>query len=305
MKELAPPEKHEPVTSIETMLNSFAAEFDAHFASHLSAPKFAPAQLIEAMRYAALAPGKRVRPYLVVRFCELSGGARDQAWVAASAIECIHAFSLIHDDLPAMDDDDLRRGQPTCHRKFGEALAILAGDALAVLPFELITQHVADPVRAVALTRELAWGTGWGGMIGGQTLDVLEEGHAPCLNTVRLIHQHKTAALFASACRMGAWCGGAPTAAIDAAGQFGHHLGVAFQIADDLLDVTSTTETLGKETGKDASTGKQTYPRCVGVERSRSAAMEAKEAALTQLSAWGSAADDLRCLADFVVCRLH
>lgn len=304
-KTAAAHESNTSVSDIEHILTAFAAEFDARLADLLTPPESAPPPLVQAMRYAVLAPGKRVRPFLVVRFCELSGGSRDQAWVAASAIECIHAFSLVHDDLPAMDDDDLRRGQPTCHRQFGEALAILAGDALAVLPFELITRHVLDPVLSTALTRELAVGTGWSGMIGGQTRDVLEGGKAPFMETVRRIHDQKTAALFASACRMGAWCGGASPTAIDAAGQFGHHLGLAFQIADDLLDVTSTTETLGKETGKDASSGKQTFPRCVGVEQSRAAAIGAKSTALGQLSALGSAADDLRALGDFVVCRLH
>lgn len=293
------------VPNIEQTLKSFVTEFDVLLASLLVPAESTPPLLVEAMHYAALAPGKRVRPFLVVRFCELMGGSRDAAWVAAAAIECIHAFSLVHDDLPAMDDDDLRRGRPTCHRQFGEAVAILAGDALAVLPFELITRHVPDPNTAIALIRELAVGTGWSGMIAGQTVDVLEEGKAPSLESVRYIHACKTAALFTAACRMGAICGAGSPAATDSAGSFGRHLGIAFQIADDLLDVTSNATTLGKETGKDAACGKQTYPGCVGLEASRAAALEAKRLAVDELQNFAAQADDLRALAGYVVERLH
>lgn len=298
-------EDDQTVPDIENTLKSFAAEFDAQFARLLVPRGPVPPSLWEAVRYAALAPGKRVRPFLVVRCCELAGGSRGDAWVAAAALECMHAFSLIHDDLPALDDDDLRRGQPTCHRQFGEAMAILAGDALAVLPFELIARHVTDATVAAALVRELAMGAGWEGMIGGQSADVLEEGKAPSLETVRFIHERKTAALFAAACRMGAWCGGASPAALESIGSFGHRLGLAFQIVDDLLDVSSSTATLGKKTGKDAASGKQTYPRCVGLKESRAAASAAQQSAMGELEAFGPAADDLRALADYVVRRLH
>lgn len=274
-------------------------------ASLLADSASSPPALTEAMRYAALAPGKRVRPFLVVRFCELCGGKREDAWIAAAATECMHAFSLIHDDLPAMDDDDLRRGQPTCHRRFGEALAILAGDALAVLPFEWLARNDDDPRVSVALIRELAGGAGWTGMIGGQTVDVLEEGEPPSLATVRYVHERKTAALFAAACRMGGVCARAPAERIDAAGRFGHHLGMAFQIADDLLDVTASAEALGKKAGKDATSGKQTYPRCVGVEAAQTAAEEAGRLAQQELACFGSAAEDLRALTEYVVARRH
>jgi geranylgeranyl diphosphate synthase type II len=283
-------------------LRTFAAEFDGRFDAYLKVADV-PAQLREAVRYSALAPGKRIRPYLVVRCCELVGGRRDDAWPAAAAIECVHAFSLVHDDLPAMDDDDLRRGRPTTHKQFNEALAILAGDALLALAFELLVRHTPDRTRVGEMVLELARRTGWTGMIGGQAADVLGQGTPPSEDLVKYIHGRKTASLFEAACRLGAMAGEGRADAVAALGRFGRHLGQAFQIADDLLDVTATSAELGKRAGKDVSAGKQTYPRCVGVEASRAMAAEEVQAAVAELSPFGPSANDLRALAEYAVSR--
>ncbi len=288
---------------IEGALRRFAAEFDPRFAACLEPAGDVPPVLAEAMRYAALAPGKRIRPFLVVRCCELVGGDAAAAWASACAVECIHAFSLIHDDLPAMDDDALRRGLPTCHVKFGEAVAILAGDALSVLAFECLANQRADAARVIDMVRELATAAGRAGMIGGQAADVLGEREAPLKELVRYIHERKTARLFAAACRLGALAGGGSTEQITALGLYGQNLGVAFQIADDLLDVTASRESLGKAVKKDAVARKQTFPQCVGLEASRTAAAEAAAAALTAIAVFGDEAADLRSLAQFVIAR--
>ncbi len=289
--------------SIADRLKAFAVTFDRQFAGYLGSSKDVPLELAKAMRYAALASGKRMRPYLVTRCCELVGGRTDEAAPVAAAIECVHAFSLIHDDLPAMDNDDRRRGQPTCHKKFGEALAILAGDALVVRAFELLTGHVTDRALAAELALELANGAGWSGMIGGQTADVLGMAQPPTLELAKYIHERKTAGLFRAACRLGALTGRAGPEPLTALGEFGQSLGRAFQIADDLLDITSTPEVLGKGVGKDAAANKQTFPQCVGMEESRTAAGNAANAALTALEPFGADADDLRSLTSYVVSR--
>lgn len=232
------------------------------------------------------------------------GGSRDAAWPVAAAVECVHAFSLVHDDLPAMDNDDLRRGRPTTHKAFDEATAILAGDALVVLAFELIAAHVADSAIASRLMLELARATGGSGMIGGQAADLAGEKESPSIDLTRAIHNRKTAALFTAAARMGAIVGRANQSQVEKLETFGRHFGLAFQIADDLLDVTSTTEELGKAVGKDARAGKQTYPRCVGVQASRDAAAKQRDQAIAALEPFGAAADDLRELAAYIVSRV-
>jgi len=284
-------------------LRNFAVEFDRRFGDYLTPRSDIPRELLEAIRYSALAPGKRIRPYLVVRCCELAGGSREDAWAVAAAVECVHTFSLVHDDLPAMDDDDLRRGRPTTHKQFGEAMAILAGDALVVLAFELLAHHVADRRLAGEMALELAERTGWAGMIGGQAADIAGQSQSPSLERTQFIHERKTAALFEAACRLGAMAGRGQPDAITALGEFGRCLGRAFQIADDLLDVISTAEKSGKAVGKDVAAGKQSYPRCVGVERSRAAANAAAAAAVAELERFGAAADDLRELARYVASR--
>ena len=261
--------------------------------------------LAEAVRYAVCDGGKRVRPFIVTRICELCGGSAAAAAPAAVAIECVHAFSLVHDDLPAMDDDDLRRGRPTCHRAFGEAIAILAGDALFGLAFEISAQRIDDPQVAAAVVAELARASGWAGMIGGQTTDILSEEKPTDLALVQRIHRYKTARLFECAARLGAICGRVDAATTTAVATFGAQIGLAFQIADDLLDVTGTTESMGKAVAKDADAGKQTYPAAVGHDASRDAAREAMSRAIDALDVFGPDGDDLRQLARFVVERRH
>ena len=284
-------------------LKTFTVEFDRRFDRLLKPAGEVPPELLEAMRYTALLPGKRLRPYLVTRCCELVGGDRSDTWHVGAAIECVHAFSLIHDDLPAMDDDDLRRGRPSSHKQFGEALAILAGDALATLAFELLVRHSPNEQTAARTVLALADGAGWSGMIGGQTADVLGEAKPPSLALATYIHERKTASLFETACKLGAIVGGAEESAIAVLGRFGKLLGRAFQVADDLLDLTSTTDAMGKRVGKDAAAGKQTFPRCVGTKRSEEAARTCAEQAVAHLAPFDSEANDLRALANYVVDR--
>lgn len=291
-----------PSSAPESLIR-FSLEFDARFAELLTPRSDTPSRLAEAVLYAALAPGKRLRPFLVVECCRLCGGAADHAWGPAAAVECIHAFSLVHDDLPAMDDDDVRRGRPTVHRQFDEATAILSGDALVPIAFELLTRDGLAPDRGLRLVRELADATGWRGMIGGQALDLEGETSGPSAELVNSIHEKKTAALIAASCRMGALVAGAAKGDVDRLGRFGRNLGLAFQMVDDLLDLTAEQATTGKRMGKDASAGKQTYPRCVGVEESRALVQTRVNAALDELAPFGDRAAGLRELVEFVVSR--
>lgn len=290
-------------TSIAEQLSTWAGRFDRKLAELLEAGPGVPGALAEAVCYAAKSGGKRVRPFIVTRVCELCGGSADDALPAAAALECVHAFSLVHDDLPAMDNDDFRRGQPTCHKAFGEAMAILAGDALLALAFELLATRIDDPAKVAAATAELARGTGWAGMIGGQVNDMQGEQAPPSLERVREIHRGKTARLFETAGRLGAICAGADVETMRAAADFGHRLGLAFQIADDILDVTGSAAEMGKAVAKDADAGKQTYPAAVGLEESRRVARGLADAAITALEPFGEEADDLRNLVRFVIDR--
>jgi geranylgeranyl pyrophosphate synthase len=264
----------------------------------------APKRLLDAVDYSLLAGGKRLRPALVLEAARACGGSdrAASALAAAGAIELIHTFSLVHDDLPAMDDDDLRRGRPTNHKVYGEAMAILAGDAMVTMAFELIASD-AEPAVAAPLIRELARASGPQGMIGGQVLDIDGE-HVPLsLDELRRLHAMKTGALLTCACRMGAIAARADDATLAAVAAFGRHLGLAFQIVDDLLDVTSTPERMGKATGKDASRGKNTYPVLLGVEGSRRSAADQLAAALAAIENLGTPAAGLQQLARFVVAR--
>jgi geranylgeranyl diphosphate synthase type II len=217
-------------------------------------------------------------------------------------MELIHTFSLVHDDLPAMDDDDLRRGRPTNHKVFGEAMAILAGDAMTTLAFEIIATD-ADPDLVGPLVRELAAAAGPCGMIGGQVLDMAGENQNLDLPGLQQIHRMKTGALLTTSCRLGAISARAAEATLASVTEYGRHLGLAFQIVDDILDVTSTPEQLGKATNKDASKGKNTYPTLLGLEQSREEAKRQLKAALDAVIPLGNAASELRTLARFVVER--
>ena len=282
-----------------------AARLEAELERLLPPADTAPARLREAMRHALLGGGKRLRPRLVLLACRACGGDDDTALPVAVAFEMIHAYSLVHDDLPAMDDDALRRGRPTVHVAFDEATAILAGDALLTRAFEIMatepTLLAAD--RRARLLALAAGAAGAAGMIGGQMLDLAAEGQALPLGPLRALHGMKTGALIAAAAVAGGVVAGAPPAAIDSLDRYGRALGLAFQIVDDILDETGTSARLGKSAGKDRRAGKSTFPALLGLEASRRAAREQAEEAHAALAPLGPAADPLRRLADFVVAR--
>ncbi len=243
-------------------------------------------RLGEAMRYSLEAGGKRVRPVLCLLACEAVGGAPAQALPGALALEYVHTYSLIHDDLPAMDDDDLRRGRPTNHKVFGEGHAILAGDALLTEAFAVLATADLDSVRRALALALLAEGAGWRGMAGGQALDLEGEKLASYdLDHLRLIHRLKTGALLRASLEIGAVLGGAQPTEQAALRAFGEAIGLAFQIQDDILDTTATDADLGKRAGKDAGRGKITYPSLLGLDGARKALDEATENALCQLAA--------------------
>ena len=256
----------------------------------------APAAAVGPVRYSLLAGGKRLRPAVVIEACRAAGGESDRAIAAGAAVELIHTFSLVHDDLPAMDDDATRRGRPTCHVAFGEAAAILAGDAMTAMAFEVLAVEY-EPTVAASLVRILARATGPTGMVGGQALDVAAEGHPLDLPALRDVHRRKTGALLVAACEMGAAVAGRRD--VPELSAYGRHLGLAFQIADDLLDVTASPEATGKAGGKDAAAGKNTYPALVGVEESRRLAAAEVAAGLDALAGFDRRADGLRALLRF------
>jgi len=290
------------------ILNQHAQTLAEYFRALSARYKGAPTRLMESIEYSLTAGGKRLRPALVLECWRACGGAdkgansQKSAMAAAAAIELIHTFSLVHDDLPAMDDDDLRRGRPTNHKVFGEAMAILAGDAMVTMAFETIAVD-ADPAVVPVLVRELSSASGPEGMIGGQVLDIEGENATLRLDQLQQLHAMKTGALLTAACRLGALAAGASSRALQAVTDFGRHLGLAFQIIDDLLDVTSTPEQLGKATRKDASRGKNTYPVLLGMDASRQEADKQMSAALTALKGLGAGARRLELLAEFVVQR--
>lgn len=264
-----------------------------------------PAALHTAMRYALFAGGKRLRPALTLAACEALGGAASAALAPAAALEMIHTYSLIHDDLPCMDDDDLRRGRPTCHKVHGEAVALLAGDALLTAAFGVLAAEVADPDQARELAGLLARAAGSLGMVGGQVLDLEGEGAPPGLDRVEAIHRRKTAALLAACLEAGAVAAGASPERRALMAEAGLALGLAFQIQDDVLDETSDAAALGKTPGKDRRTGKQTWPACVGLDSSRAEAERQAGTALALLERAGAAPGALRALVTYAVHRSH
>jgi geranylgeranyl diphosphate synthase, type II len=266
-----------------------------------------PEAVHRAMRYSLLAGGKRLRPVLCIAAGEIFGAGDDEIGPVACALEMIHTYSLVHDDLPAMDDDDLRRGRPTCHKVFGEAMAILAGDALLTRAFEVLaSEGVPEAHRAarMRITAEIARASGSaGGMIGGQVLDMLSEGRPTDAAALDALHAAKTGALWTASVVSGALAGGAGDAEVATLRRFGASTGLAFQIADDILDVTATREVLGKTPGKDSSALKATYPSLYGVEESRRRARDLVAGALAALDELGRPAERLRQIAGFVVER--
>ena len=290
---------------LTTCMDALRGAIDSALDRYTSARPGCPERLREAMRYSLLAPGKRLRPILVLLATEACGGAWRDAVPAAAAVEMIHAYSLIHDDLPAMDDDRLRRGRPTCHIAFDEATAILAGDALIPLAFEVITRELAPPARALACCRELAVAIGSTGLVGGQSDDLAGQGGGMSLERLEAIHLRKTGALLRVSLRLGARVAGAPTESLEALDAYGRALGLAFQITDDLLDCCSSEDKLGKTPHKDASQEKLTYPGLLGIEASRDRATELVEKATRVLEPFGSSAAPLQRLARFVLERDH
>jgi geranylgeranyl diphosphate synthase, type II len=263
-----------------------------------------PRTIHKAMRYSVFAGGKRLRPILCLAAAESCGGSVEQALPLACAVECVHTYSLIHDDLPCMDDDDFRRGVPTSHKVFGEGIAVLAGDALLTFAFELVTSvpgWARYPVRE--LVRELAVAAGSQKLIAGQVVDLESEGKKISLPLLKFIHQSKTAALLTTSIRLGAMSANATPAQLRNLSEFGEALGLAFQVIDDILDVTQTTEKLGKSAGKDVASEKATFPAVVGLERSRRAAQRLTEEARFALCSFGKKAEILHSLADYLLKR--
>lgn len=280
------------------------AMVEAGLETHLPPGNTRPAVLHQAMRYAVLAGGKRIRPILCMAACEAAGGRPEQAHLPGLAIEILHTYTLVHDDLPCMDDDSLRRGKPTTHVQFGEANALLAGDALLTLAFEWIsTVPVPPPYPAGQICRELAVGAGSQGVIGGQVEDLAAEGKQPDADLVDYIHINKTAALIRASTRIGAICAGAQAAHLESLSRYGHCLGLAFQIADDILNVTSTPEQLGKPVGSDSALKKLTYIAVHGMEKSRQRALELAEESVACLAILPGNTAPLKDLARYTVNR--
>ncbi len=291
--------------ALRAALAEAAAEIDATLDVLIPAPEGAEARLYEAMRYAVIGGGKRLRGFLVIEGARQFGVARASALRAAAAVEMLHAYSLVHDDLPAMDDDDLRRGKPTVHKAFDEATAILAGDALQALAFGALAEEDthSDAAVRVELVRLLARAAGCRGMCGGQMLDMLAEQSGAAMDETAIgrLQLLKTGRLIEFSAEAGAVLGKAPAPLRAALAAYGRELGAAFQIADDLLDATATAEEAGKRTGKDAEAGKATLVGLLGVERARIQAERLVAQARTHLDSFGDRADLLRDLAGYTV----
>lgn len=284
--------------TVEATLASWKQQVDASLDRILPSESEMPSRLHAAMRYSALAPGKRIRPLLAMASSIAAGGDAQRALEPGCALELVHAFSLIHDDLPAIDDDDLRRGRPTCHIEFGEGLAILAGDALFALAFE-VTARSLPGTDAVTV---LAEASGSYGLVGGEVIDIEGERMSPSQELVELIHRRKTGALIAASCRFGAIAAGSE-ASRPTLERIGMDIGLAFQIQDDILNATSTPEALGKSAGSDHARGKQTYPAAYGIEASREAAALHLRTALDLLDQLPGPTEPLRRLAQSAVDR--
>src|SRR5712675_761686 len=277
---------------------------DAALQRLLPAAQATPRSIHEAMRYSVFAGGKRIRPILCLEAARIFGAQITPALHPACAMEFIHTYSLIHDDLPALDNDDLRRGKPTCHKKFGEATAILAGDALLTLAFETLANAPVDPARRVAILSHVAASAGTvNGMVGGQVADLEAEKRAIEPVELEYIHRSKTAALIRASVVAGAIAAGADDENVARLKRFGETIGWAFQVVDDILDVEESSAALGKTAGKDAEQQKATYPALYGLEKSRQFAAELESRAMAELAPYGDRAARLRELAELIVHR--
>jgi geranylgeranyl diphosphate synthase type II len=294
------------MVDLQTYLSTHKQTVDGALERLLPPPEGPAKTVAEAMRYAVMAGGKRLRPVLAIASCEACGGRPESVLEPAAALELIHTYSLIHDDLPAMDDDDLRRGRPTAHRAFGEAEAILAGDALLTLAFEILASYPQGPQFAARRTEAVvlaARGAGVDGMVGGQVADLEGQDGQSDEQGLRWIHQHKTGALIAASAELGALHAGAGPDARAALARFGLTVGLAFQVADDILDCTSTAEELGKTPGKDQRDGKATYPALFGLDAARARAEQLVGEAIQTLEPLGLLSEPLRDLAELTVRR--
>jgi geranylgeranyl diphosphate synthase type II len=264
-----------------------------------------PATLHKAMRYSLFAGGKRLRPILCLSAAEACGGSIDNALPLACAVECIHTYSLVHDDLPSMDNDDFRRGRPTCHKVFGDGIAVLAGDALLTIAFEIVSTANPTPLYDISiLLREVAVAAGSQRLIAGQVADLEAEGKRVKRDQLRFIHENKTAAMLKSSVRLGAMSANADAKTLTAITLFGERLGLAFQVIDDILDVTQTSEILGKSAGKDVAAKKATYPAVIGLKKSRAEAKRLTREAHGALSVFrGGDAEVLHALANYLLER--
>jgi geranylgeranyl diphosphate synthase type II len=277
---------------------------DAHLEKLLPADSVQPPSIHTAMRYSVFAGGKRIRPILCLESARIFDAEVSPALYPGCTIEFIHTYSLIHDDLPALDNDDLRRGKPTSHKKFGEATAILAGDALLTLAFETIAATPVSAERRVAMVTEIATAAGTvKGMVGGQVADLEAEGRPVSPEMLEYIHRSKTAALIRASITSGALCAGAPADDVARLRRFGETIGWAFQVTDDILDVEESSAALGKTAGKDIAQQKATYPAVYGLERSHQIAKELADKGIAELDAYGERASRLRTIAEFLVLR--
>ncbi len=290
--------------ALKKYLQQRRAAVDRALGRFLPAATVRPATIHQAMRYSLFAGGKRLRPILCLAAAEACGGQTAAALPFACAVECIHTYSLVHDDLPSMDNDDFRRGRPTCHKAFGEGIAVLAGDALLTIAFEIAAR--AEPTRRYPFRKifhELASGAGSRKLIAGQVADLEAEGRPITRAQLRYIHLNKTAALLTAGVRLGAMSANATAPQLEALSDFGRSLGLAFQVIDDILDVTQTSEKLGKSAGKDAAAQKATYPAVLGLEKSRAEAKRLTQEAHHALDLFGKKADLLRALAHHLLER--
>jgi len=291
--------------NLKAYLRSRRKEIDRALDYYLPKTNVKPATLHKAMRYSLFAGGKRLRPILCLAAAEACRGKVSNALPLACALECIHTYSLVHDDLPSMDNDDYRRGRPTCHKVFGEGIAVLAGDALLTIAFEIVSRAKPAPRYDMSiLLREIAVAAGSQKLIAGQVADLEAEGRKVKRDQLRFIHENKTAAILKSSIRLGAMSANADAKKLRAVTQFGHGLGLAFQVIDDILDVTQSSEILGKSAGKDIAAKKATYPAVIGLEKSRAEARRLTRQAHDALSLFRDGeAEPLHCLANYLLER--
>ncbi len=297
----------ETMKAIKTYMSEISVMTEERLRELLPSEQSYPEVIHQSMAYSVFAGGKRFRPVLCMAACEAVCGNNQPALDAACALECIHTYSLIHDDLPGMDNDDYRRGKLTNHKVFGEGMAILAGDALLTYAFEILANmaNAENSLQMIQIIQEAAKASGEAGMIGGQVVDIISEEKEPTLELLQYIHSHKTGALIVASVRIGAILGGADKAQLDALTIYAEQLGLAFQITDDILDVIGDADKIGKPVGSDEKNQKATYPLLFGLEQSKQMAQDAVDTAIQALAPFGEQADMLKQLALYLLSREH